>query len=231
MVYQTLLFFFYYIIRVDLFFKEQRFFGELQEQIPELAAYLDDNSDDEYQVDEKELTDDQPKLSSAASRSAKKSTTKKPRRTTTTASVAATEPSEQDEETVEIIKKFRHVNVPAEKRTRRRSKTNESTITPTKNRSDELYVVLNDDDDDDSPRKILSGSQLDSTKPTKTTSTIQSFQFDRRQIKINSVEDTKAPWRCIFCWKLPYENYLGPLFGPFSLNDQCQTYLKTSDFN
>ena len=180
---------------------------------------MDDNSDEEYQVNEKELEDDQPTAST------KKSTTKKSRQTTTTAA----EPSEQDEETVEIIKKFRHVNVPVTKRSRKRSKTNESTTISTKNRSDELYVLLNDNDDDDSPRKILSGSQLDSTKPTKKTPTIQSFQFDRRQIKMNSVEDTKAPWRCILCWKVPYENYLGPLFGPYSLNEHCQTYLKNSN--
>ena len=42
-----------------------------------------------------------------------------------------------------------------------------------KNRSDELYVVLNDN----LQRKILSGVQLDSTGPTKKNSTIQSFHF------------------------------------------------------
>ncbi|CAF4594872.1 unnamed protein product, partial [Rotaria magnacalcarata] len=45
---------------------------------------------------------------------------------------------------------------------------------------------------------------------------------------MNTIEDTKAPWRCVFCWKEPYEEYLGPLFGPFQLNEQCRAYLSHS---
>jgi hypothetical protein len=193
------------------FFKEQQFFGALQEQVPALAAYLDDNSDEEYQIDTKETTDSQPK-------SSRKSSTKKSQRN------QIKENSEQDEETVEIIKKFRHVNVPSERRTKRKSHPNESTTISTKNRSDELYVMLNEN----LPRTILSGAHLDTAGNTKKNPTIQSFHFHRRQVKMNAVEDLKAQWRCILCWKEPYEQYLGPLYGPFQLNEQCRLYFNNS---
>ena len=194
-----------------LFILEDRFFGELQEQVPGLAAYLDENSDDEYQVNSKEIDDSETK-------SPRKSTTKKARRT------QRKDSSEQDEETVEIIKKFRHINVPSEKTTKRKSNTKESTTIAPKNRSDELYVLV----DENSPRNIISGLHLESTGPTKKNSAIQSFHFDRRQTKMQPVEDAKAQWRCILCWKEPYEEYLGPLFGPFPLNEQCRGYFNNS---
>ena len=172
---------------------------------------MDDNSDEEYQVNSKEVDETEPK-------SSRKSSSKKSRRN------QPKDSSEQDEQTVEIIKKFRHINVPSKKRVRRKSHTNESTTISTKNRSDELYVVLNDD----APRTIISGLHLESTGTTKKNSSIQSFHFDRRQTKMLTVEDTKAPWRCILCWKEPYEEYLGPLFGPFQLNEQCRGYLSHS---
>jgi hypothetical protein len=93
-----------------------------------------------------------------------------------------------------------------------------------KNRSDELYVMFNES----SPRTIISGSHLDTTANGKKPSVVQSFHFHRRQVKMNTVEDAKAAWRCIFCWKEPYEDYLGPLFGPFQLNEQCRLYLSNS---
>jgi hypothetical protein len=198
-------------LKYTFLFKEQQFFGALQEQVPELAAYLDDNSDDEYQIGTKETTDNPPK-------SSRKSSTKKTSRN------QIKDNSEQDEETVEIIKKFRHVNVASERRTKKKSHSNESTTISTKNRSDELYVILNEN----VPRTILSGTHLDTAGSTKKNSTIQSFHFHRRQVKMNTVEDTKAQWRCILCWKEPYEEYLGPLFGPFQLNEQCRLYFNTS---
>ncbi len=190
---------------------EQKFFGELQEQVPELAAYLNDNSDEEYEFDEKEKDDNQIK-------SSRKSTTKKSRRN------QHKDSSEQDEQTVEIIKKFRHVNVPSEKKTRKKSHSNESTTISLKNRSDELYVILNEN----LPRNVVSGLHLDTTENTKKKSIIQSFHFHRRQVKMNTVQDIKAQWRCILCWKEPYEEYLGPLFGPFQLNEQCRLYFNNS---
>lgn len=125
-----------------------------------------------------------------------------------------------------MIKKFRHVNVPSEKTTttKRKSPSKESTSISAKNRSDELYVVVNAN----APRHIISGLHLQSTGTTKKNSIVQSFHFDRRQTKLQTVEDTKAPWRCLFCWKEPYEEYLGPLFGPFPLNEQCRGYLNQS---
>ncbi len=194
------------------FFLEQKFFGDLQEQVPGLAAYLNDSSDEEYEFNSKETDENQPK-------SSRKSSTKKSRRN------QQKDSSEQDEQTVEIIKKFRHVNVPAEKKPKKKSHSNESTTISIKNRSDELYVILNED----SPRNIISGSHLETTGTTKKNSTIQSFHFHRRQMKMNTVEDIKAQWRCILCWKEPYEEYLGPLFGPFQLNEQCRLYLNNSE--
>jgi hypothetical protein len=151
-------------------------------------------------------------------KSSRKSSTKKPRRN------QHKDSSEQDEETVEIIKKFRHVNVPSERKTKKKSHPNESAKISVKNRSDELYVILNEN----LPRNIVSGTHLDTTGHTKKNSTLQSFHFHRRQVKMNIVEDTKAQWRCILCWKEPYEEYLGPLFGPFQLNEQCRGYLNHS---
>jgi hypothetical protein len=204
--------FFIFSLEFFCFILEQKFFGELQAQIPELAAYLDDNSDDEYQINSKEIDDDNE------TKSSRKSSTKKSRRN------QPKDSSEQDEQTVEMIKKFRHINVPSERRARRKSHLNETTTISIKNRSDELYVVLNDN----SPRNIISGLHLESTGTTKKNSSIQSFHFDRRQTKMHTVEDIKAPWRCILCWKEPYEEYLGPLFGPLQLNEQCRTYLNHS---
>lgn len=200
--------FFYFEI---ILFLEQKFFGELQEQVPELAAYLDENSDDEYDFNAKEKDDAQPK-------SSRKSSTKKPRRT------QHKDSSEQDEQTVEIMKKFRHINVPSERKTKKKSHPNEPTTISVKNRSDELYVILNEN----IPRNVVSGSHLDTTGRTKKNSIIQTFHFHRRQVKMTNVEDTKAQWRCILCWKEPYEEYLGPLFGPFPLNEQCRLYLNNS---
>lgn len=193
------------------FVLEQKFFGELQEQVPQLAAYLNESSDDEYDIKAKEENDNQVKP--------RKSSTKRSQR-----NQPKDNQEEEDEQAVEIIKKFRHVNVPSEKRTRRKSHTNESSKISVKNYSDELYVIL----DENSPRAIVSGAQLETTGNTKKPANVQAFHFDRRQVKLNTVEDTKAPWRCIFCWKEPYEQYLGPLFGPFQLNEQCRSYLTTS---
>ena len=75
---------------------------------------------------------------------------------------------------------------------------------------------------------IVSGSYLNTPLNTKENLTVQPFHFHRRQVKINQVEDIKAPWRCILCWREPYEEYLGPLFGPFQLNEHCQSYLNNS---
>lgn len=124
-----------------------------------------------------------------------------------------------------MIKKFRHVNVPTEKTpSKRKSHSNETTTISAKNRSNELYVLLNGN----APRNIISGLHFQSSGTTKKNSIVQAFHFDRRQAKLPIVEDPKAPWRCIFCWKEPYEEYLGPLFGPFQLNDQCRGYLNQS---
>ncbi|CAF0792185.1 unnamed protein product [Adineta steineri] len=191
--------------------EEQNFFGALQEQVPELAAYLNENSDDEYQEEIKEPSDNSIK-------SSRKSSTKKSQRN------QIKDSPEEDEETVEIIKKFRHVNVPSKKRTTKKSHPNESTTISIRNRSDELYVILNEN----IPRNIVSGTHLDTTINTKKNSTIQSFNFHRKQIKMNTVEDTKAQWRCIICWKEPYEEFLGPLFGPYQLNEQCQLHLNNN---
>ncbi|CAF0904996.1 unnamed protein product [Rotaria sordida] len=188
---------------------EQQFFGALQEQVPGLAAYLDENSDDEYEITTQDTSNNQTK--------SRKSSTKKSQRNSTKQN------SEQDQQTVEIMKKFRHVNVPSEKSTKKKSHSNESTTISIKNRSDELYVINNN-----STRTIMSGAHLDTTSNTKKNSTIQAFHFHRRQIKMNTVEDTKAQWRCILCWKEPYEEYLGPLFGPFQLNEQCRLYLNNN---
>ncbi|CAF2329046.1 unnamed protein product [Rotaria sp. Silwood2] len=189
---------------------EQQFFGALQEQVPELAAYLNENSDDEYEIKVQDMPNDQKK--------SRKSSTKKTQRN------SIKNNSEQDEQTVEIMKKFRHVNVPSEKSTKKKSHSNESTTISIKNRSEELYVILNDS----STRTIMSGTHLDTTSNTKKNSTIQGFNFHRRQIKMKTVEDTKAQWRCILCWKEPYEEYLGPLYGPFQLNEQCRLYLNNN---
>ncbi|CAF3540727.1 unnamed protein product [Rotaria socialis] len=187
---------------------EQQFFGALQEQVPELAAYLNEDSDDEYDMTADEKVTDEVKTG--------KSSTKKSRRTQNRKS------SEPDSQTDEIMKKFRHVNVPVEKKKpNKKSHVNESTVISMKNVSDELYVILNDN----SPRTIVSGTHLDTTGAQKKNSTVQAFNFHRRQIKMNTIADTKAPWRCVFCWKEPYEEYLGPLFGPFQLNEQCRSYL------
>ncbi|CAF3341339.1 unnamed protein product [Rotaria sp. Silwood1] len=189
---------------------EQQFFGALQEQVPELAAYLNENSDDEYEIKTHDTSNNQTK--------SRKSSTKKTQRNSNKQN------SEQDEQTVEIMKKFRHVNVASEKSTKKKSHSNESTTISIKNRSDELYVILNNS----STRTIMSGAHLDTTNNTKKNSTIQAFNFHRRQIKMNTVEDTKAQWRCLLCWKEPYEEYLGPLYGPFQLNEQCRTYLNNN---
>jgi len=90
-----------------------------------------------------------------------------------------------------------------------------------KNRSHELYVLTNDD----SSRTIISGSQLETNPEGKKSSPLKSFQFHRRTVQMTNVEDLKAPYRCVLCWKEPYEDFLGPLFGAYPLNEQCQTYL------
>jgi hypothetical protein len=178
--------------------------------VPELAAYLNDDSDDEYQADANESNENPAK---PARQSSGKKAPRQPK-----------ESSEQDEETVEIIKKFRHVQVPSEKKPRRKSQASESTTISAKNRPDELYVVFNED----SSRTIMSGSQLQVKDHGKKSSPIQSFHFHQRPTKLNTVEDLKAPWRCILCWKEPYEDYLGPLFGAHPLNEQCQMQLNNS---
>ncbi|CAF4984780.1 unnamed protein product, partial [Rotaria magnacalcarata] len=80
------------------------------------------------------------------------------------------------------------VNVPVEKKNpNKKSHANESTVISMKNVSDELYVILNDN----SPRTIVSGTHLDTTGAQKKNSTVQAFNFHRRQIKMNTIEDTK----------------------------------------
>lgn len=114
--------------------------------------------------------------------------------------------------------------MPSETKTKRKSQPKDTTTISVKNRSDELYVLLNED----SQRTIVSGTHLDETGTTKKNSNIQAFNFHRRPANIHTVEDIKAPWRCIFCWKEPYEEFLGPLFGPFQMNEQCRAYFKNS---
>ena len=186
----------------------------MQEQAPELAAYLNEESDQEYQVDEKETEDSPAKVR-------RKSSTSKSQRS------QPQESSEQDEQTVEIIKKFRHVRVPSEKRAKRKTHHAESTSISSKNRAHELYVLINDDD---ASRTIVSGAQLETNQHGKKSSPLKSFYFHRRPVQMNNVEDPKAPYRCVLCWKEPYEDYLGPLFGAYQLNEQCQTYLSQSSW-
>ena len=191
---------------------EQTFFGALQEQVPELAAYLDDNSDDEYQVDAEE------ELIELPAKSSRKSSTKKAQQQSNR------DVAEPDDMTTNIMKKFRHVNVQPAKKSRRKSQNQGSTTISTKNRADELYIVL----DKNASRTVLPGSHLDSTSSAKKPSKVQSFSFHRRPVKVNAPEDTKAPWRCILCWKEPYEEYLGPLFGTFPLDEACRLHLNKS---
>ncbi|CAF0726121.1 unnamed protein product [Adineta ricciae] len=203
-----------HLVRFDNISKEdeQKFFGALEEQVPELSAYLNDNSDDEYQLDEKEPSDN-------VNKPIRRSSSKKSQR-----NLSRDDP-EQDEQTVEIIKKFRHVNVPPKRRsTKKKAHSNETATISAKNRSDELYVIANDD----VTHRIVPGTHLETSASTKKNLTVQSFYFPRRQVKMNPVEDFKAPWHCILCWKEPYENYLGPLFGPFPLNEQYQGYVQNN---
>ncbi|CAF4035631.1 unnamed protein product, partial [Rotaria sp. Silwood1] len=52
----------------------QQFFGALQEQVPELAAYLNENSDDEYEIKTHDTSNNQTK--------SRKSSTSSPHRST-----------------------------------------------------------------------------------------------------------------------------------------------------
>ena len=169
---------------------------------------MNEESDEDFKIGTDENQENSP------TKPRKRSTIKKSQTKT------RKESSEHDEETVEILKKFRHVNVSTEKKTGKPSKSRAST----NDRADGLYVVLDAD-----YRKVVSGSQLETSKSSKKSSPIRSFHFSRRPVKLNTVEDNKAPWRCILCWKEPYEAYLGPLFGSYPLNEQCQTYLSTSE--
>lgn len=178
--------------------------------MPQLASYLNEDSDDEFLADKKEPSE-------STSTVVKKSSTKKSQHR------QIKESTGPDDGTVEIIKKLRHVSVPSVQKSKRKSTAASSQAISSKSRPDELFVSFDED-----VRRIISGAQSDGPNSKKKSSPIESFHFQHRPTKTNTVEDLKAPWRCILCWKEPYENYLGPLFGAYPLNEQCQSYLTTS---
>ncbi|CAF1232423.1 unnamed protein product, partial [Didymodactylos carnosus] len=193
---------------------EQTFFVTLEAKAPQLALYLNDESDEEieWRPDEtnKQNTNDNI-LSINEQDEEKKDVAKKP---TKSKRRRLSPENEVENEATEILKKFRHVE-----------KKKSTTKISTKNRADELFVV-----NSTTKRCIISGVNIDKTPTTKlslTTSNTGTFHF-QRQPKLNPVEDTKSQWKCILCWKNSFEDYLGPLYGPYKLDDQCKAFLSDS---